>query len=75
MDVVSRWRKWRKIARKISNFQADIALTVIYFIFVIPISTILKIFFKSNLKIEEIDDSKWIKRGKIKQNLSWAKKM
>lgn len=38
------WNKWLKIAHVIGNFQAQVILTLFYFIFVLPFGVILQIF-------------------------------
>lgn len=65
------WSKWKIIAGKVGNIQADIFLTVIYFLIILPISLIRKL--SGNGKdIERA--SYWIIRPKFKQDMNWAKK-
>ena len=38
------WQGWTKIAKKIGDFQARLILTLFYFIFIIPIGLIARMF-------------------------------
>ena len=38
------WQGWQKVAKKIGDFQARLILTLFYFIFVIPIGLIARLF-------------------------------
>jgi hypothetical protein len=38
------WQRWTRIAKKIGDFQARLILTLFYFIFIIPIGLIARMF-------------------------------
>lgn len=40
----SLWVRWLKIAHVIGNFQAQVILTVFYFIFVLPFGVVMRLF-------------------------------
>jgi hypothetical protein len=70
------WRNWLALSKKIVYFQTDILLTIIYYIFVVPLGFIMKIYFKKillghghNTKLK----SYWSKRADVKHDISWAK--
>ena len=39
------WRGWQKVAKKIGDFQARLILSLFYFLIVLPIGLIARIFF------------------------------
>lgn len=70
------WWKWAKIVKIVVGFQTSILLFVIYYIMVIPVAFLIKIFSKRtllghshNLKAK----SYWNIRSKSKHNLLWAR--
>lgn len=38
------WNRWLKVAHIIGNFQAQVILTIFYFIFVLPFGAVLRLF-------------------------------
>lgn len=67
------WLKWKAIAKVISNFQAKLILTLIYFIFVTPIAILFKIIFDP-LYIRSHKKTYWIKRNPEDTTISQARR-
>ena len=69
------WKKWVNITKKIASFQANILLTIIYLILIIPIAIILQRFFRNALlghRYSRSGNSYWIKHKRIKHDFSFA---
>ena len=66
------WTRWKRIAKIAANIQANILLSVVYFLIMVPVSVIFKtlILFKNEKK----SSSYWSTRRKIIQNMDWAKR-
>ena len=70
------WKKWIKVNKKASGLLADILLTVIYIVIIIPIAFLLQIFFKKSLlghAHKSKKNSFWSKKDKITHDLAWAR--
>ena len=70
------WKTWLKISKKLSSVLANILLTIIYIIFIVPLSLLMQQFFRKSLagRMHEIKkNSFWIQRKKIVQDLAWAR--
>lgn len=52
------WEAWKRIAKKIGDFNSRLILTLFYFIFVAPISILVKI--KDPLGIKKQKTQNWI---------------
>lgn len=70
----SNWQKWKKIAAKIANFQADTLLSIVFIVVIIPVHYFRSLINFKNFKIKHVSDSFWSKKDKQNQNISWAKK-
>lgn len=69
------WKRWKKIAGKVTDFQANIILTIIYIFIIIPIGIIFRLFVKnSQNKSDSAKKSMFIKKRNFKQDLEWAKR-
>lgn len=69
----SAWVKWKKIAKKFGNIQANIFLSFIYILIILPIA----LFFKLSGKFRNYNfktSGYWLLRKKVKQDISWARK-
>lgn len=69
------WLKWKKVAKKVAGIQANIVLTIIYILFIIPLSVMIRIFLKKSLYgygYSLRKDSHWVKRREISQDIDWA---
>jgi len=62
------WKKWKYFSKKFASFQADIVLSIIFFIFIIPISLVLKL--KTSKKI----NSTWTKWAAQDNNLTASRR-
>lgn len=63
------------ITKKFAAFLANIVLTIIYFVIIVPISLVIKITYKDSLWGHEIkpkSNSFWVKKVAIKQDMKWA---
>ena len=71
------WLRWKRLAKKLSNFQTNLVITLIFLLTIVPISFIIKIFFRnyfSKISFTYKKGNYWQKRPKFKQNLDWARK-
>lgn len=72
----NRWKKWKSISKKFTSFQATLALTLIYVLFLIPLSFIIRVFFKHVFlgpSYKKKENTYWIKRNKVHYDITWAK--
>lgn len=72
------WKTWKKVLKNVANFQTNLTLTIIFLILILPASFIIKMFFSDFLKklgFRGREGKYWQKRPKLKQDLSWAKKL
>lgn len=66
---------FRSFVKRITAIQARIVLFLIFFVFVFPISLILKLFsYKRFISSQSQKNSCWIKRKEITNTFEWAKK-
>jgi hypothetical protein len=70
--VKSAWKAWKRIARKIGNFQARVLLTLLYAIVVLPFGVAVR-FFSDPLRIKRRPEA-WVERPSEPQDLTWAHK-
>ena len=70
------WQRWVRVTLKIASFQAGIVLTIIYFIFIVPLGFLLQVFFKQALighNIYATKNSYWMRRKQKHGNeRKWA---
>ncbi len=72
------WKSVKAIAKKIANVQADIVLTIVFFIIIVPMGIVMRYFFKKSLlrTAPKSDGMKtyWISRVPSLQTLSEARR-
>lgn len=68
--------RWKKIARKVTSFQADILFSIIFFLLILPIGFLARksLEKKLRLKLSKKRNSYWIKKDDYAQNMVWARK-
>jgi hypothetical protein len=66
------WEAWKKIAKKIGNFQARVILTVFYGVLLMPFGLAAR-FFSDPLRIKRRPEQ-WLDHPNEAQDLSWARK-
>lgn len=73
IKVIKRaWEAWKKIARKIGNFQARVILTVFYGVLLMPFGLAAR-FFSDPLRIKRRPEQ-WIDHPNEAHDLAWARK-
>jgi hypothetical protein len=66
------WEAWKRLAKKIGNFQARVFLTLLYAIVVLPFGLIVRLFSDSlHLKNRP---TKWTERPAEVHDMSWAQR-
>ncbi len=71
------WRRWKRLVKRISAFQTNLVLTIIFWVIIVPLFYVIKIFFGSYLSKIRSDfrnGKYWQKKQYFKQDLVWAKK-
>lgn len=66
------WQGWKRIARRIGDFQARVLLTIIYAILVLPFGLAVR-FFADPLRIKH-PPTGWLGRSDEPVNMDWAQK-
>ncbi|MBI2326937.1 hypothetical protein HYU92_01315 [Candidatus Curtissbacteria bacterium] len=67
------WRKWLVIAHAIGNFQAQVILSIFYFILFLPLGLVLR-FFVDPLRMKKIRRTNFQKWEHPKETLEGARK-
>jgi len=70
------WKKWKTLTKKIVSVQANIVLTIIYFVIFVPLGVFLQIFSKKTLlghRYKVRHNTNWIKRKKVIYDLPFAR--
>lgn len=70
------WNKWVKLSKKIATVQVNVLLFLFYFALIVPMGIFLNLFFKNVLlghRYQKGNNTYWIKRKKLKQNLVFAR--
>lgn len=52
------WQRWKRVARKIADFQARLLLTVFYFVFLCPFALLVK-WFSDPLMLKNNQPPQW----------------
>jgi hypothetical protein len=69
-------KKWLSISRKIAIIQSSVILFIIYYLIMLPLSLLMKLFFSKQLEgqqsIKNNNGSYWKSRKKINQDLTFA---
>jgi hypothetical protein len=66
------WQGWKRIARRIGDFQARVLLTIIYIVLVLPFGLAVR-FFADPLRIKK-PPTGWLARSDAPVNMEWAHK-
>ena len=66
------WNAWKRLARKIGNFQARVILTIIYAIPVLPFGLVVRLF-SDPLRIKHRPE-KWLEHPADVHDLDWARR-
>jgi len=66
------WNAWKRLARKIGNFQARVILTIIYAIPVLPFGLVVRLF-SDPLRIKHRPE-KWLEHPAEVHDLDWARR-
>jgi hypothetical protein len=64
------WEAWKRLARRIGNFQARVVLTVVYCIFVLPFGLVVR-WCADPLRIKRRPDA-WLDHPNNPNDLEWA---
>jgi len=71
-DLKGLWSAWKRLARKIGNFQARVILTLIYAIVILPFGLVAR-FFSDPLRIKH-RPTQWIDHTPEEYDMLWAQK-
>lgn len=71
-DLKGLWNAWKRLARKIGNFQARVLLTLLYAIVILPFGLLAR-FFWDPLRIKN-RPIQWIEHAPEEYDISWAQK-
>jgi hypothetical protein len=71
-DMKGLWNAWKRLARKIGNFQARVLLTLLYAIVVLPFGLLARLFWDP-LRIKN-RPTQWIEHAPEEYDISWAQK-
>lgn len=66
------WENWKRIARRIGNFQARLFLTIFYGLIILPFGLATRIF-TDPLRTKK-RPSQWLDYPDVPQDLHWARK-
>jgi hypothetical protein len=71
-NLKAAWGAWKRLARKIGDFQARVLLTVLYAVVVLPFGVLTRMF-SDPLKLKKHPTS-WTEVPPETHDLSWAQK-
>lgn len=66
------WETWKRLAKKIGNFQARVFLTLLYAVVVLPFGLIVRLF-SDSLHIKH-RPTKWTEHPAEVHDMSWAQR-
>lgn len=66
------WRNWKRIARRLADFQARLFLTIFYGLIVLPFGLVTRIF-ADPLRTKK-PPTQWLNHPDETQDLHWARK-
>ncbi|MGA8150823.1 MAG: hypothetical protein WB952_07730 [Terriglobales bacterium] len=73
METLKRlWQGWKRIAKKIGNFQSRVLLTIFYFTIVLPFGVAARLF-SDPLRIKK-RPAEWLEHPDEACDLQWARK-
>jgi hypothetical protein len=71
--VITRaWERWKRIARKVGNFQARALLTVFYAVLMLPFGMAVRLFFDP-LRVKQ-RPTRWLDHPEETRDLHWARR-
>ena len=65
------WAGYKRVARKIGDFQARVLLTIIYAVLVLPFGLVIR-FFADSLHIKK-QPTQWLDHPREVMNIEWAR--
>ncbi|HEV8131271.1 MAG TPA: hypothetical protein VGQ81_08455 [Acidobacteriota bacterium] len=71
--ITRAWHSWKRIARKVGNFQAQILLTVFYATLMLPFGIGVRLLLDP-LRIKK-RPARWLDHPEETQDLQWAKRL
>jgi hypothetical protein len=66
------WNAWKRLARRIGDFQARVLLTAFYAVLVLPFGLVVRLF-ADPLRIKK-SPTQWLDHPDETNDLSWARK-
>jgi len=66
------WNAWKRLARRIGDFQARVLLTAFYAVLVLPFGLVVRLF-ADPLRIKK-PPTQWLDHPDKTNDLSWARK-
>ena len=66
------WDAWKRVARRIANFQARVLLTLLYVIAILPFGLAVRLF-SDPLRIKR-RPTKWMEHPPEVHDLTWARR-
>jgi hypothetical protein len=66
------WQFWKRLGRRIGNFQARVLLTIFYGVLVLPFGLVVRLF-ADPLRIKKRPDQ-WLDHPDQTHDLQWAKR-
>jgi len=66
------WEAWKRLGRKIGNFQARVLLTVFYGVLILPFGLVARMF-ADPLRIKQRPE-KWLEHPDETLDLQWARR-
>ena len=60
------------LAKKFGNVQANILLSLVYIVIILPLGYLFKL--SGKFQSRPVSTSYWLLRKKVKQDISWARK-
>ena len=66
------WAGYKRIARKIGDFQARVLLTLIYAVLVLPFGLVIR-FFADSLHIKK-QPTQWLEHPREAMDIEWARR-
>jgi hypothetical protein len=71
------WKRWQTVTTKVASIQANVALFIIYCIFIVPLGMFLKLFLPKVLlghRYKKKKKSLWLEYTKTTYDMSFAQK-
>ena len=71
--MITAWQSWKRIARKVGNFQARVLLTVFYATLMLPFGIAVRLLLDP-LRIKK-RPARWLDHPEEARDLQWAKRL